>query len=485
MWELVLELGPQRDEPRFLQIARAISDAVQCGRLRPGARLPSTRALATQLGVHRKTVTAAYRELAGQGWIEIARARGAQITGDVPTVPRTRSVGGAAARAGFELPAAQLPVKPWSTRQPGQLLLFGGVPDLAAVPRLELARAVRGAITSRAGSRLLDYADPRGDHELRTALAEYLARTRDLAVTADSLAVVRGGQQAFYLIARTLLRPGDRVAVEALGYRAAWSAFKVAGLALEPVPVDDDGLDVAALEALCARKAIRAVYVTPHHQHPTTVTLTAARRIALHALARTHRLLIIEDDYDHEYRYDGRPVLPLAAADRHGHVCYVGTLSKVFAPGLRLGYVAASEDVIARIATYRNIVDQQGDHLIERAVAQLLTDGTLERHVRRARRQYLTRRDVLCEALHAQIPQLLITPPHGGMALWVRAPGIDVDAWVARAAANNVMFQPGSRFTFDGRRLAAARIGFGACNPRELVEAARRLAVALPRRSRR
>jgi GntR family transcriptional regulator/MocR family aminotransferase len=482
MWELAIQLDPDRREPLFLQLARAIVEATRRGRLRPGDPLPSTRALAAQLRLHRKTVTAAYRELASQGWISIARARGARISRDLPDVPRARAAGEPAARAGFELPGPAIAHNPPIPRRPGQLLLLGGVPDLRSAPRLELGRMYRATIARSAAARLLDYGDPRGDPELRGALAEYLVRTRGLHATADTLAILRGSQQAMYVAARALLRPGDRVAVEALGYRPAWNALTAAGLALEPVAVDRAGLDVVALAAIHARRPIRAVYLTPHHQYPTTVTLTAARRMALLELARHHRLLILEDDYDHEFRYDGEPVLPLAATDQRGVVCYLGTLSKIVAPGLRLGYVSATPDVVARIAAYRTAVDQQGDHVLERAIAELIADGTLERHVRRARRAYRSRRNALCEALQRAIPDLAFQPPHGGMALWAHAPGIDVDAWVARAYDAGVVFQPGSRFTFDGKPRDFVRLGFGACTERELADAARRMAATLPRR---
>ena len=486
MWELTIQLDPDRREPRFLQIARAIMEAVRRGRLRPGAPLPSTRELAAQLGLHRKTITAAYRELSAQGWISIVRARGARISRDLPDVPRARSAAEPPppARAGFELPGAAPAHTTPVPRRPGQLLLLGGVPDLAAAPRHELGRAYRAAISARTAVRLLDYNDARGDAQLRAGLAEYLTRTRGLHATPDALAILRGSQQALYIAARALLRPGDRVAVEALGYRPAWSALSAAGLALEPIPVDRDGLDVAALAAVHARRPIRAVYATPHHQYPTTVTLTAARRVALLELARVHGMMLLEDDYDHEFRYDGQPVLPLAATDPNGVCVYLGTLSKIVAPGLRLGYVSATPDVIARIAAYRAVVDQQGDHVLERALSELVADGTLERHVRRARRAYRDRRDALCEALARAIPALACEPPHGGMALWAHAPGIDVDAWVLRAAEAGVVFQAGSRFAFDGKRRDHARIGFGACTERELAEAVRRMARALPRRRR-
>jgi GntR family transcriptional regulator/MocR family aminotransferase len=268
------------------------------------------------------------------------------------------------------------------------------VPELRFVPQLALGRAYRSVLTRPHGARLLDYQDPQGDPELRDQLAEMLRRTRGLGATAGTVAVVRGSQHALYLAARMLVRPGDRVAVEALGYPPAWGALRLAGAELEPIPVDAGGLDVAALEAACERGKIRAVHVTPHHQVPTTVTLGAARRLRLLELARRRRFAILEDDHDHEFQYEGRPVLPLAAADRHGVVIYIGSLAKVLAPGLRLGYLVATPDVVARIMAYRQLIDQQGDHVLERALAELMLDGTIERHVRKARRAYRARTSI-------------------------------------------------------------------------------------------
>ena len=482
-WQLALVFGPDDRRPVFLQIAHAIATEIQRGRLRAGDPLPSTRKLAAQLATHRKTVTAAYRELASQGWIAIAAARGARVTADVPPIAVRRSEPAPPSRAGFELrePSAQ-PVR-MTARQPGRLLLLGGVPELRFVPQLALGRAYRSVLAAPQARRLLDYGSPQGEPQLREQLAEMLRRTRGIAATADTIAVLHGSQQALYLAARTLLRPGDRVAVEALGYPSAWNAFRLAGAELEPIPVDPCGLDVDALEAVCARKAIRAIYVTPHHQVPTTVTLGAARRLRLLELARRHRIAIFEDDHDHEFQYEGRPVLPLAAADRHGVVIYLGSLSKILAPGLRLGYLVATPDVVARIAGYRALIDHQGDHVLERALAELMVDGTIERHVRKARRAYRARRDALCAALADQLPSLAFRLPHGGMAVWVRAPsGTDVAAWAARALAAGVAFQPGQQFALTGRVPHHARLGFAACTERELVEAVRRMTATYPRR---
>jgi GntR family transcriptional regulator/MocR family aminotransferase len=285
---------------------------------------------------------------------------------------------------------------------------------------------------------------------------------------------------ALHLVARALVRPGDAVAVEELGYRPAWEAFRAAGATVVPVPVDDDGLDVLALARLAEGTRLRAVYVTPHHQYPTTVTLKAARRLALLGLARSRGLALVEDDYDHEFHYDGRPVLPLASADHGGLVVYVGTLSKVLAPALRIGYVAAAPALLASVAAIRSLLDIQGDRATEAAVAALMEDGELERHVARARRVYARRRDALAESLRQAFGESArFRPAPGGLALWVRLRGgVDLEGWARRARAHGVSFYPGRRYAFDARPRPFARLSFAALDERELREAVRRMAAA-------
>jgi GntR family transcriptional regulator/MocR family aminotransferase len=309
-----------------------------------------------------------------------------------------------------------------------------------------------------------------------------LTATRGLAADAEEVVVTRGSQMALDLVAAALIAPGDVVAVENPGYRPAWEAFRRHGAHLEPLRVDEEGLDVDSLKALVRRRRVRAVYLTPHHHYPTTATLSASRRLTLLELARRERIALIEDDYDHEFHYEGRPVLPLASADRAGTVVYIGTLAKILAPGLRLGYVVAPRDVLHRIAGLRFFVDRQGDRALERAVAELLEDGEVQRHVRRARRAYQARRDFLLAAFGRHLRDVVAaTPPSGGMALWTRVRGsVDVDAWARRALSRNVLFLPGRRFTFDGRSTPHARFGFAALHERELGEAVRRLVAALP-----
>lgn len=473
-WDLRLELWPDGAVPLYRQVSLGIVESARRGRIRPGDRLPSSRGLAKQLGIHRNTVLAAYDELRAEGWITPEVARGTFLSRELPE-HLARGAARPLERVGFDLRRPPLPPDP-RYRAPGLLLLYGGIPELRFLPAAELARSFRRALTTE--PQLVDYRDPRGDERLRAALAELLLSTRGVAAQADSLLITQGAQQCLYLIARALLEPRDVVAVEELGYSNGWQALRLAGAQLVPVKLDAHGMDVAALEALCARRRVRAVLLTPHHQYPTTVTLAAARREKLLALARRERMMVIEDDYDHEFHYGGSPVLPLASHDSAGVVVYLGTLAKVLAPGLRLGYVAAPPPIIDRLTNYRVYIDGQGAHATERALAMLLEEGVMQRHVARARRAYRARRDVLCEALRTTLPELEFVVPSGGMALWAQVRGVNVDGWSKRGMEAGVAFQPGRRYAMDGRFRPFLRLGFAACDEAELKEAVRRMAAA-------
>ncbi|HEX3770919.1 MAG TPA: PLP-dependent aminotransferase family protein, partial [Polyangiaceae bacterium] len=249
---------------------------------------------------------------------------------------------------------------------------------------------------------------------------------------------------------------------------------------LEPIPVDDEGLVVSALEALCERVAPRAVYVTPHHQYPTTVTMSAGRRMALLALARRKRFAVIEDDYDHEFHYDGRPVLPIASSDAGGNVLYIGTFSKALAPGLRAGYLVAPPSVREAVLAARYDMDRQGDAVGERALAELMEDGEIQRHFWRMRRVYAARRDLFVAAVGARLGRWLdIRVPPGGMALWARVDdALPVEAWEEEAAKRDVFFQAGRVFTWTGKESQHVRLGFASLLEKDLVTAVSRLEAA-------
>jgi GntR family transcriptional regulator / MocR family aminotransferase len=481
-WALPVALDSHRREPLFLQIARAIADDVRRGRLRPGARLPGSRSLAATLRVHRNTVLAAYGELAAEGWVETSRARGTFVSAGLPELERRRPSSTAPAARPTR---AAYPLAPdrgfWSYERPAvRFVMPDGLPDLRVVPTATLARAYRRALRDPA-SQALAYGDPGGHPRLRAAIAEMLAATRGLAIGAEDVVVTRGSQMALELVGRSLLSPGDVVAVEDPGYRAAWQAFRAHRVRLVPLPVDAGGLDVDALAALARTTRVRAVYTTPHHQYPTTATLSAGRRLALLELAREKGIAVVEDDYTHEFHYDGRPVLPLASADRAGSVIYVGTLTKILAPGLRLGYLAAPPEVCARAVRERFSIDIQGDHVLEQAIAEMFEDGEVQRHARRARRLYESRRDFMVKRLRKVLGSAIaVEPPPGGIALWVTvAPDIDVPAWTARARELGVFVAAGRHFSFADRPLPNLRMGFASFDNHEITEATNLLAQAL------
>ncbi|MDQ3262121.1 MAG: PLP-dependent aminotransferase family protein [Myxococcota bacterium] len=492
--DLPLQLDPTDHQPVFLQISRAISDDIRRGRLRPGVALPGSRALAASLGCHRNTVLAAFRELEAEGWITASPAKGTFVSRELPFRPARRFDSRAPVRAGipelpgFALGAARHPGT-WPTLfPPGVLMMGGGAPDVRLAPVEELVRAYRRAV-GRSRAAVMGYADPAGHPRLRDALARHLSRSRGLAATPQNVLVTRGSQMALDLLARELVRPGDVVAVEALGYRPAWEALRLAGAELVPVRVDDGGLVVAEVEALANRRPLRAVYVTPHHQYPSTRVLSAARRLALLELARRRRFAILEDDYDHEFHFEGRPVLPLASADPHGVVVYIGTFSKLFAPGLRIGFLVGPATLVQRLASLRAYVDRQGDHALELALSELIDDGAMDRHARKVCRAYQARRDALVEAVGMELGGALsFQVPRGGMALWARAEeGLDVDAWATEALRRKVGIHPGSRFTFDGAPVPFLRLGYGAPDEKQLRAGVRVLKAALeslPRRRR-
>jgi len=478
-----IALEPGSDRPVYLQIAHALMREIHRGRFQAGDALPGYRTLAQELGVSRNTVMAAYRELAAEGWLVAAPGEGSSVAplpssaGEAPVGPPPAAAA-TPAGMGFDLHRAPDLTAPDARRN--LLRVASGNPDPRLLPGAALARAYRRALTvNPRGTLALD--DPQGHPELREALARSLRATRGIAAAPERLVVTRGGQMALALVAQALLAPGDAVAVEALGARDAWEACARAGARCLPVPVDGAGIDVEALERLASSERLRAVLVTPVRQYPTVVALSAERRARLLDLAARHRVAVLESDHDSEFQFEGVPRPPLAADDRAGVVILLGSLSKIFSPGLRLGFVHAPVPLVAELRSARDALDRHGDPALERAMAELLQDGEIERHLNRMHQVYRHRRDVLGNALAQHVGAALsFDPPAGGLALWARAEdGLDVDAWARRALERGVAFQAGRQFAFHGGAVQGLRIGFSNYGDAELVEVARRMGEAL------
>ena len=476
-WELIVALDQGRELPLFLQLASALADDIRRGRLKPGEQLPGSRELATRLGVNRNTVVAGYRELAAEGLVGTRIGGGTFVTEPAALPPSCPS-------AKPETPVYSLPPTLQTTLncapKPGVIVMSRSTPDVRLLPAIALARAFRRAMGQR-GRKLLTYTDPRGHARLRVELATMLSRTRGLIISQDGLMITRSVEQGIDLVARALLAPGDVVAVESFGYPPAWDMLKLTGARLLPVPIDDDGLDIDALERVLANERLRAVFVTPHHQFPTNTVMASQRRERLAALAAQHRFAIIEDDYDHEFHYEGRPVLPIAAGAGGANVIYVGSLSNLLAPALSTGFIVAPPPVLESLVGLRAASDAQGDAAVECAIAELFEDGELLRHASRMRRVYAARRDTLAAALHRHLGGALqFRIPDGGMALWARADaGIDVAEWARAAEREGVQFFDSRRYDFAQREQPFIRLGFTYNDETELNEAVRRMARAL------
>lgn len=476
---LEIEVRPGAREPVFLALARTIMQEIERGRLKPGDPLPGTRALARSLKLNRNTVDAAYHELAMQGWLATEPSRGTFVAADLPEMaapPRPRR------------PAAGRP-EPLQNAERPKLRLSDGAPDARLAPTTALAQAIRRALCGAAFASGGAYGDPRGYGGLREALSSHLRDERGLTAAASEIIVTRGSQMALFLAASAAVAPGSVIAVERPGYPLAWAAFRAAGAEVLGVPVDAGGLDVEALErAARADGRLRAVYVTPHHQYPTTVTMGVARRLRLLEVARRFGLLVLEDDYDHDYRFDGRPILPLAArAEGDPQILYVGSLSKLLAPGLRLGYAAAPPEILRRMAERREALDRQGDLPLEHAIADLIEDGTLRRHARKARRIYQARRDLMARLLRERLSgEARFAIPAGGLAIWLRLnEGLSAEAWAAEAAKLGLSVMPGLRFDLETAKPAEAfRLGFASLDEGELTRAVDLLERSKPARPR-
>ncbi len=476
-FELRIVLDRASSVPAYLQITHIIVDAIRQGRLKPGGALPGTRDLAALAGVNRKTVQQAYEELVAQGWASAEAKRGTFVSALLPAMkPGVPAPKAPSLRVEFllrrEPPGLSNP-KP----EPGSLVFDDGAPDTRLVPASIMAGTYRRALLAGARRNRLGYGDARGSAELRGAVAEMLNADRGLNCHAGNVCITRGSQMAIFLAARLLTQAGDTAVFEQLSYPPAREAFRAAGASIAAVGLDDQGMRVDELEATCRKRPVRAVYLTPHHQFPTTVVMPPARRLRLMALAEQFNFAVVEDDYDHEFHFTHRPLLPLASAHGWGKLVYIGSLSKLLAPSLRIGYIAAAEEVIERAAAEIMMIDRQGDPVTEAAAAELMVSGALKSHARKALKIYERRRAMLAAALAGTFGDVAgVSLPPGGLAMWVNfAPAIDLEAMAPAMREARVGLTRGQIFATNGYKTNGARLGFGSMNEAELSEAVDRL----------
>ena len=417
---LELPLAADRDGPDALtsQIAGQLRDALADGRLATGERLPSTRTLAVLLGVSRTVVTAAYAQLFAEGWVEGRHGSGTFVADGALGRPATRGK-----------PEPVPPPEPGRGARDG-LFELAGTSMIDLRPGIAWTEGIDGAAWRRAwrsaGDGVTgDLPDPRGRADLRTALTGYLRRSRGVHCSAGQVVVTRGVAGSLGLLA-SLLRPGDQVGVEEPGYPSARAVFAAHGLRVVPCPVDSGGLRVDALPG-----RLRLVYVTPAHQYPLGARLSVPRRRALTAWARDTGTLIAEDDYDGEFRYDVAPLPALFGMDPEV-VVYLGTTTKILTPAMRIGWLAASPGLAARLAEAGSTLGDWASGPAQGALLSMITTGALERHIRRMRHDYARRRAAMTAAFRGRDAGRLLGDEAGmHMVLETRQPAAEVAAAAA------------------------------------------------------
>ncbi len=466
--------------PIYLQITNAIIQQTNFGSIPSGYKLPGTRKMAAILGLNRRTVTLAYEELESQGWLDIKPHSGCYISEDLPRLhPRAFNIDDNVNDQSdhtFEIDDKYHFLSHFESvgSKGDTLTIDAGYPDIRLSPLVSLSRNFNTILNGHHTKSLMSYTTNfEGDDQLRKELAVHLKNTRSINVNIDNIMITRGSLMAFYLIFQVILNTDDKVIVASPGFHVANNIIQIAGGQLIKVPIDKDGIDVDAIGRICQKTKIRAVFIMPHHHNPTTVSLCAERRMKLLSLASKYRLAVIEDDYDYDFHYDSAPILPMASSDRYGNVIYVGSLSKTIAPGLRLGYIVASQEMIRNISRLSRVLDCHGNNALERSVAMLFNQGEIVRYLKKTLKIYKDRRDKFCTLLNEKLGDYVsFDQPEGGMAVWVNFnPDIHIRDLRIKAATKGMITSKAIFRDIHGSPINAMRMGFASLNEKEAHQA--------------
>jgi GntR family transcriptional regulator / MocR family aminotransferase len=467
-------------KPLYRQIYDAYRQAIVDRCLRSGQRVPSTRVLSSELGVSRFPVLNAYAQLLAEGYFESRVGAGTVVSSSFPqhlTSNERKGTGFAAARSGRRPVARRCSalasvenspwLRGWGAFGVGQVA-FDQFP-LRVWSRL-VARRCRNMDANSS-----HYGEQMGSKALRETIASYLRTARLLHCEAEQVMIVSGSQQALEISARVLLDPGSRVWVEEPGYRLAQDVFALAGCHLVPVPVDADGLNVRTGIKRC--RTARAMFVTPSHQFPLGVTMSASRRLQVLEWAQATGAWIIEDDYDSEYRYESMPIASLHGLDSHGRVIYIGTFSKLLFPSLRLGYVVIPSDLVERFRATRRVMDLGPPTFHQEVLADFIEEGHLARHIRKMRVCYRERRSALVAGIQNELGSMVeVLGGDAGMHLAVALPDGSRDVELAeRAGRQSLWVWPLSGSYMGKLSRPGFILGFGSTTVAEILPAVRKL----------
>ena len=475
-----LALGPrERDQPAARWLVAALRAAILDGRLRTGARLPATRAIASEYALARGTVVRSFEQLGAEGYLQSRTGSGTFVSNVLPDRLLSVAARGAPRRANVPAPSRRetryaAGVRPLGNLHGPARAFRANQPALDLFPTA-LWASVAGRRMRRATIDLLMATPPTGYPPLQRAIAEHLGEARGVVCEPGQVVIVSGAQEALDLITRLFVDPGDRVAIEDPGYAGAARIFAASGARVVHVRVDEEGmmLDRQAL------RGVRLAYVTPAHQFPTGVSMSLSRRLALLEWASATQALIIEDDYDSEYRYTGRPLPSMQGLDGRACVLFVGSFSKVLFPSLRLGYVVVPADLVDRFAAARSITARHAPLLDQAVLADFIAEGHFGRHVRRMREVYASRWSALSEGVARELAgALTLSPVDAGLQTpaWLTRRGVRAREIVARAAERKVEVVALDRYAHGRSVRDGLLLGFAAVDEREIARGVTELA---------
>lgn len=478
-YERLISIDKSIRIPVYRQIAISFIHAIRNGTFKAGTVLPSSRVLSKRLGVHRKTVVAGYGELESEGWISVVPRKHIVVSEEIPVL-KPKKWNEQDEKVAYES-LWQVPFRRVASRAEGaeggfvpDIIIDDGHPDVRLSPIDELLKTYRSFTSKKYAIKNAHIGTEQGTLRLREELVNYLALTRGLNISVDNLLITHGAQMCIYLSAQLLLGRSSKVIVGKPNYPAANMTFAETGAKIVEIDVDEKGMDIDAVERECKRNKIDAVYVIPHHHYPTTVTLSVERRMKLLELSKLYSFAVIEDDYDYDYHYTSAPYLPLASGNHDGNVIYIGSFSKILEPSLRIGFMVAPRNFIDQCTALRKIIDVGGDGYMQNALAALIGNGELKRHLKKAKKCYHVRRDFLDKLLKEKLNSYVsYSLPTGGMSIWIRLnPGLDIRQLVKIADLKIVHWDLDSQ---------AFRFGFASMNDKELIQAVDALKSGLDR----
>lgn len=468
-----INLNRQDETAMYVQLAQQIIHAIQRGFIPIGTKLPGSRHLAERLSIHRNTVVAALQELEAQGWIEIKANIGSFVLKNTTKAiknadcTQTLSQKQYTTHTGYDFEKSTILENPFESST-CILKLDDGIPDSRLSPLQQLSKFYTSNLKRKKNAKYLGYSDQSRPTAFREQLCNFLNQSRGLHIQPKNLLITRSVEMSTYIIAQTLLQANDLVVVGQPSYFATNMVFQQAGARIKSIPVDHEGIVIEALEKICQTQKIRLLYLTPHHHYPTTVALSQQRRVAALKLASKYGFAIIEDDYDYEFHYNEAPLMPMATIDYDGMVIYTGSFGQSLAPGFRTGFIVAPENLIIELKKLLNIMDHQGDFVMEQVLSDLIEEGEIHRSLKKSNKLYKERRNYMSYLLARDLHEYVdFEIPTGGLALWTTWTNDINLIQLQKQCAKANLFIP-KTLLYQAKDMTAIRLGFGNLNQTEM-----------------